>query len=191
MTTTNHPDNRQGQLHMAGEMLSFHYQDVSVQGMTVNLQPGRYLQTLADFERAFAENPVIEFYLEALALTGVAEILWLRSKDAQIEMGMEFKETLYNANRLWRHRRFYRRPTQFTGQLQVNGQYHPFQGENISADGMLLSIPSLTAPVLPGTAVQIDTDLLANPVAGIVCWSEVSERDGAVRIGLRYLAVST
>ncbi len=177
-----------GKLYLAGETLDFISHDISIQGLSITVTPGHYLQSIADFESAFAENPLVELFIKDLSLTGVAEILWLRTEQNDIVMGLEFKEIMYNADRLWRRRRFYRRPTKFYGQLHANAQNYEFKGENLSSDGMMVVISGQHPELNVGTALTVNADIITGQAMATLCWFKFDDINNQTILGLRYIS---
>ena len=97
-----------GQLYVAGELLDFISYDVSVNGILVEIIPGSLLIDINDFEALLKEDNSAEIYVKDLMLTGKIEIAWVKLDKGNILLGMEFRNVMPNAVKLWRKCRYYR-----------------------------------------------------------------------------------
>lgn len=176
-----------GQLHLAGETLDFISLDVSVNGILIEVMPGRMLSRYADFEAYMKENSIAEIFVKDLMLTGEVEIIWLREEDGKILMGMEFHDVMYNADRLWLKRQFYRKEQLFSGYLLIDEKRIDFEGKNVSMDGLMIHLPVKTEALVENAVVNLFSDVLSIKALAKICWIKEEPEIKSVYIGLRYL----
>ncbi|WP_404355753.1 PilZ domain-containing protein [Methylotuvimicrobium sp. KM1] len=179
-----------GKLHLAGETLDFISHDVSVNGILIEIVPGRLLSTFSDFESFINENSAAEIFVKDLMLTGEVEIIWVKEKDNNILMGLEFKHVIYNADRLWLKRQYYRKKQSFVGFLMLKNKRVEFEGKNISVDGLMIYVKDPDKDLLPNVVVSLYSESLQMKGMAKICWiqhEQEPEKNGAL-IGLRYLS---
>ncbi|WP_431066431.1 PilZ domain-containing protein [Methylotuvimicrobium sp.] len=179
-----------GKLHLAGETLDFISHDVSVNGILIEIVPGRLLSTFSDFESFINENSAAEIFVKDLMLTGEVEIIWVKEKDNNILMGLEFKHVIYNADRLWLKRQYYRKKQSFVGFLMLKNKRVEFEGKNISVDGLMIYVKDPDKDLLPNVVVSLYSESLQMKGMAKICWiqhEQEQEKSGAL-IGLRYLS---
>ncbi|PKM11958.1 MAG: PilZ domain-containing protein [Gammaproteobacteria bacterium HGW-Gammaproteobacteria-3] len=178
-----------GQLYMAGETLEFISHDVSVQGISIEVVPGRLLAEYADFETYIKENRVVEIFVKELMLTGEAEVIWLRQEQGAIMMGLEFHDTIYNADRLWLKRQFYRKERSFSGFLLTKNKRFEFEGKNISVDGAMIFLKELDASLVENSIIRLysDSESFSIKATAKICWITEETAPEGFYLGLRYL----
>ena len=179
--------NSSGQLYIAGELLDFISYDISVKGILVEIVPGSLLTEISDFETLLKEDNVAEIYVKDLMLTGEAEIAWVRQDKGRILLGLEFKDVMSNATKLWRKRRYYRSKRKFYGYLIAGDQRVDFEGNNISSEGLEIKLDQINSLLEPGCMVKLVVDDLNVKGVGKIIWVNASD-DGVCVLGLRYLA---
>ncbi|MGR9114341.1 MAG: PilZ domain-containing protein [Gammaproteobacteria bacterium] len=177
-----------GQLHMAGETLDFISHDVSVKGISIEVVPGRLLSEYADFEAYIKENTFAEIFVKDLMLTGEVEVTWLRDEQGKIMMGLEFHDVIYNADRLWLKRQFYRKEQLFAGFLMIKNKKIPFEGKNVSIDGLMICIKELDEDLSKNTVVKLYSDSLKIKALAKICWIREETEPKSYFLGLRYLS---
>ena len=179
--------NSSGQLYVAGELLDFIGYDVSVKGILVEIVPGSLLAEISDFEALINENNSAEIYVKDLMLTGVTDIIWAKLENGKIMLGLEFRDVMYNAEKLWRKRQSYRSKNKYIGYLIVEEDHIDFHGLNLSVDGMAIEVNQKNTTFEPGQVIQ----LWANGLLGIkamakIVWVNNSDPESCT-LGLRYL----
>ena len=179
--------NSSGQLYVAGELLDFISYDISVKGILVEIVPGSLLTEISDFEILLKEDNIAEIYVKDLMLTGEAEIAWVRQDKGRILLGLEFKDVMSNATKLWRKRRYYRSKRKFYGYLIADGQRINFEGNNISSEGLEIKLDQIHSVLKPGCLVKLDVDELDIKGVGKIIWVNVADDETCV-LGLRYFA---
>ena len=177
-----------GQLYMAGETLEFISHDVSVKGVSIEVIPGKLLAEFADFETYAKENTTAEIFVKDLMLTGEVELIWLRQVDGKIMMGFEFHDVMYNADRIWLKRQFYRKECLFTGYLVLKNGRIEFEGKNVSVDGLMIHIDKLHETLHQNSVVKLYCESLKIKALAKVCWIKEDVDDKGCFLGLRYLA---
>lgn len=180
--------NSSGQLHMAGETLNFISHDVSVKGISIEVVPGRLLSDYADFEACVKENTLAEIFVKDLMLTGGVEVIWLRHEQGKILMGLEFRDVIHNADRLWLKRQFYRKEQLFSGFLLLKNRKIEFEGKNVSVDGLMIYLDELDESLAQNSVVRLYSESLKIKALAKICW--IREEAGAkgFYLGLRYLS---
>lgn len=185
-----------GQLYAAGELLSFIGYNISVKGMSVEIVPGNFLSDIEDFEGLIKENASVEIFVKDLMLTGEAEIIWVKNEEGSVHLGLEFKNVIYNAEKLWHKRRYFRKSKKASGLLIADEQKFAFESINISVDGMMIHLTPPeedTAVAKPtdahfhvGFVVKIISQALNIKAVAKIAWID-SETN--TTMGLRYLTV--
>ncbi|GAB4278104.1 MAG: hypothetical protein Kow0065_24470 [Methylomicrobium sp.] len=176
-----------GKLHFAGETLDFIGHDVSVNGILVEVKPGKLLTTFKDFESCVNENSSAEIFVQDLMLTGEVEIIWVRQKEGKILMGMAFRHVIYNADRLWLKRQYYRKKQSFEGFLEFDDQRIEFEGKDISMDGLMVYVQHPHENLRANTIVSLYSEPLQLKATAKICWVQHESEDGGALLGLRYL----
>ncbi len=179
--------NSSGQLYIAGELLDFISYDISVKGILVEIVPGSLLAEIHDFEALLKEDSFAEVYVKDLMLTGETEIAWVRQDKEKILLGLEFKDVMSNATKLWRKRRCYRSKRTFYGYLIVDDQRINFEGRNISSEGLEIKLDQVYGELRPGCMVKLEINDLNVKGVGKVIWINATDDENCV-LGLRYLA---
>lgn len=177
-----------GQLYVAGELLDFISYDVSVKGILVEIIPGSLLTEVSDFEALVKEDNLVEIYVKDLMLTGEAEIAWVKQDGEKILLGLEFRDVMSNAMKLWRKRRYYRSKRKFSGYLIIDDQRIDFEGNNVSTDGLELKLEQINSGLKPGCVVKLMVNGLDVKGIGKVVWINAVGEDACV-LGLRYLTI--
>lgn len=180
--------NSSGQLYVAGETLDFIGYDVSVKGILIEIVPSLLLAEIDDFEALLKENNSAEIFVKDLMLTGEADIAWAKKENGKIMLGLEFKDVMYNAEKLWRKRSSYRRVDEFTGYLISEDKRIEFLGINLSVDGMAFKLEQQDCDLKPGDVIKLQiNDIEIKGVAKIV-WVKNNVEEACV-LGLRYLTI--
>lgn len=129
-----------GQLYVAGELLNFTGYANSVHSFIAKITPGAFLSDYQDFEQLLKENANAEIFIKDLMLTGDVEITQLAIESGAIVLTLEFRDVIYNAEKLWHKRRFYRKSKQASGVMIVEGQQLVFNTIDVSAGGLMLHL---------------------------------------------------
>ncbi|MCK5189020.1 MAG: PilZ domain-containing protein [Methylococcales bacterium] len=177
-----------GQLFIAGELLNFSSYDVSVKGILVSIMPGSLLVEFSDFEELLKENNSAEIYVKDLMLTGETDIAWAKMDNGKIMLGLEFRDVIYNAEKLWRKRRYYRSKRKFSGYLIADDKRLNFQGINVSVDGLSLQLDQIDSTLKPGYVVKLMVNGLDVKGLGKIVWINTLADESCV-LGLRYLTI--
>ena len=180
--------NSAGQLFIAGELLNFISYDVSVKGILVEILPGSLLTEINDFEALLIEDNLAEIYVKDLKLTGETEIVWVKQEKEKILLGLEFRDVMSNATKMWRKRRYYRSNREFSGYLMIDEKRIDFEGNNVSTDGMGLKLDQINSALKPGCVVKLMINGLDVKGIGKVVWMSAVGEDACI-LGLRYLTV--
>ncbi len=178
-----------GQIYIAGELLNFIGYDISVKGIQVEILPGIYLSEAEDFENLLKENATAEIFVKDLMLTGEVDVVWVNSSQDGIMLGLEFRDVIYNAEKLWHKRRYYRKCKNGIGSLIHNDDNRKtsFESINVSTDGIMVYLIEPPAfEIYVGVVVKILLlDLNIQAVAK-VAWMDSQAK---TTMGLRYLQV--
>ncbi len=180
--------NSSGQLYIAGELLDFISLDVSVAGVFIELEQGIFLTDIGDFEALLKENNSAEIFIKDLMLTGVVEIVRIRTEKGKVRLGIEFRNVKYNADKLWRTRQCYRSKKQFTGYFISEDTQTDFQGINISLDGLAVEMEQKNIGFKTGDVIKLFLNEL--DVKGIARIVWINHIDGQhCALGLRYFEI--
>jgi len=177
-----------GQLYFGGEALDFISHDVSVKGISIEVLPGLLLSSFADFEACLAETSNAEIFVKDLMLTGEAEIIWLRQENGKTLMGLEFKDVIYNAEKIWLKRQYYRKQQQFSGYMSLKNKRIEFEGKNVSVDGLMIYLVQGDESLIPGVVVKLFSEGLNIRALAKVCWVKSEISGQGQLMGLRYLS---
>jgi hypothetical protein len=180
--------NSSGQLFIAGELLDFISYDISVKGILVEIQPGSLLAEINDFEALLKEDNLAEIYVKDLMLTGETEIVWVKQDKEKILLGLEFRDEMSSATKMWRKRRYYRSNREFSGYLMIDEKRIDFEGNNVSTDGMGLKLDQINSALKPGCVVKLMVNGLDVKGIGKIVWVSTVGEDTCI-LGLRYLTV--
>lgn len=183
-----------GQMFAAGELLNFTGYDISVKGIVAEMVPGAFLTDYEDFDRLIKESPIVQIFVKDLMLTGEAEIVWLNvESDGGILLGLEFRDVIYNAEKLWHKRRYFRKSKKAPGILIADEVKFPFESINISVDGIMICLTedaekaiAVEPPFSTGYVVKIISQELNVRALAKIAWID---RDTHTTMGLRYLQV--
>ena len=174
-----------GQIYIAGELLEFESYNISVAGICVEVVPGEFLTEISDFEALLKETSLAEIYVKDLMLTGEVEIVWVNQEKESIQLGLEFKDVNYNADKLWLVRRFYRSKKAFTGHLITSEKNIEFQGRDISTDGLSLQFESGNTTFKSGELIKLIVNEYDIKGIGKIVWVDSKDEKHTI-MGLRY-----
>ena len=180
--------NSSGQLYVSGELLDFVSYDVSVKGILIEIIPGNLLAEIADFQALIKENNAAEIYVKDLMLTGEVDLVWAKFENEKIMLGLEFRDVMYNAEKLWRKRSYFRARKQNSGYLIVDDRKIDFQGINVSTDGLAIQVQQVDAALKPGHIVKLMLNGLDVKGLGKIVWVKTYADEQSV-LGLRYLTI--
>ncbi|NOT84344.1 MAG: PilZ domain-containing protein [Methylococcaceae bacterium] len=178
-----------GQLYMAGELLNFIGYDISVKGIQVEILPGTFLSEAEDFEKVIRENATAEIFVKDLMLTGEVHVAWVNKSEDGIMLGLEFRDVIYNAEKLWHKRRYYRKHKKAIGTIIHNDDSLriAFESINVSTDGIMVYLKeSASHDLYTGVVVKILSLELDIKAVAKVAWIDSKTR---TTLGLRYLQV--
>lgn len=176
----------EGFLYVGGEVLKLGCYDVSLKGAMIEVEPGELLSGIAEFESLLAEDRRAEIFVEALSLAGEVDIVWVKRERNRIMMGLEFRDVVHNAQKLWRRRRGYRKSESFEVDLFVDKDRYTAEGINRSTEGMCLRIQG-PASVKIGAPVKLQVNQLGFSALGKVVW--VESNDLACRFGVQLVII--
>ena len=180
--------NSSGQIYLGGVDLEFTGSDISVKGMRIELEPGGLIADINDVNALIKEITVAEIYVSELMLTGEVEIVWVNSEKNKIIMGLEFRDVIYNAKKMWRKRKYYRKQVKEFGHLIVNDNIIDFECRDISIDGMRLYVKNREG-LSAGHVVKVVSEALAIKAMAKIIWlNEETDGQGAM-LGLRYFTI--
>lgn len=180
--------NSPGQIYLSGELLNFTSYDVSAAGILVEIMPGSILADIKDFEALLMENKIAEIYVKDLMLTGEADIAWAKWEDNKIKLGLEFRNVMNNAEKLWRKRRYYRSSANFSGYSIVDDNRLDYQGVDLSVDGIAIKLAQSVSSLNQGNIIKLIIHGRETKVLGKIIWLTTSAYDSCV-LGLRYLSI--
>lgn len=178
-----------GQLYIAGELLNFIGYDISVKGIQVEILPGTFLSDAEDFEKLLKENATAEIFVKDLMLTGEVDVVWVNSSQDGIMLGLEFRDVMYNAEKLWHKRRYYRKYRKATGAIIHNDDNRKtaFESINVSTDGIMIYLTEPSSFELSvGLVVKILSLELDIQAVAKIAWIDSKTK---TTMGLRYLQV--
>jgi len=177
-----------GSIYLGGEKLHFKGYDISVRGMQIELTQGTLVQNVSDVAQIIESNSTAEIYVDELRLTGEVELIWVRDDEDKILIGLEFRDVMHNAEKLWRKRRYYRKNLVKTGVLIIKDREMDFECKNFSVEGLCLRVTSHedTKILARDNAKVISEQLSLDALAKIV-WVNRNEDDELITLGLRYL----
>ncbi len=179
--------NAEGQLFIGGEILKLNCYDVSLKGAMVELNPGDLLISIEDFEALLAEDRHADIFVEELKLAGAVYIVWVKRERNRIMMGMEFRDVVHNAYKLWRKREGYRKTSGFSAELFIDKQRFVAEGINRSTDGMCLKLAGNHPTVKVGAPVKVLVAELDLSALGKVVWVESNELE--TKLGLQLVFI--
>lgn len=168
--------------------MDFTSYDVSVKGMRIELMPGGLITNADDIIDLMKETTVAEIYVEELMMTGEVDITWVNTEDSKIVMGLEFREVIYNAYKLWRKRRFFRKKVEEKGRLIKDDQVMEFICNNFSVDGMQLSVED-ASQLQVHNLVQLVSEAWNVKAMAKIIWINKDENAAGATLGVRYLTV--
>ena len=180
-----------GSIYLGGEKLHFKGYDISVRGMQIELTQGTLVQNVSDVAQIIESNSTAEIYVDELRLTGEVELIWVREDEEKILIGLEFRDVMHNAEKLWRKRRFYRKKLVKTGSLILQDQEIDFECLDFSIDGMRLRVAEQNNEIVKaGAEAKIVSDQLGLEALAKIVWVNRNEDDEIIYSGLRYLEIN-
>ena len=179
--------NAEGQLYVGGETLQLNCYDVSLKGAMVEVTPGDLLATIQDFEVLLNEDRQAEIFVEELMLAGEVDIVWVKRERNRIMMGMEFRDVVHNAHKLWRKRRAYRKNEAFLAELLIDKERVHVEGINRSVEGMCLRLTGDHPALTLNAPIKVQVQELALNAIGKVVWAESNEL--STRFGLQLVTI--
>lgn len=180
--------NAVGWLNLGGETLHFNCYDVSVKGAMIDLQPGKLLTCVADFEALLLENDRAEIFVEELMLAGEVKIVWVRQERGRIMMGLVFEAVVHNAEKLWLKRRGYRKTEPFSAELFVDKDRLVVDGINRSTKGFCVKLAVKHPGVRINAPVKLQIKEFGLAALGKVVW--VSHVEDHTLVGLQMVAIN-
>ena len=180
-----------GSIYLGGEKLHFKGYDISVRGMQIELTQGTLVQSVSDVAQIIESNSTAEIYVDELRLTGEVELIWVREDEEKILIGLEFRDVMHNAEKLWRKRRFYRKKLVKTGSLILQDQEIDFECLDFSIDGMRLRVAEQNNEIVKaGAEAKIVSGQLGLEALAKIVWVNRNEDDEIIYSGLRYLEIN-
>lgn len=180
-----------GSIFLGGEKLDFKGYDISVRGMQIEVTPGVLVHSVSDVAQIIESNNIAEIFVEELGLTGDVELVWVRDEDGKIIMGLEFRDVMHNAGKMWRKRRSYRKKLQKFGSLFIQDHEIDFECLDFSVEGMRLRIVEPeNIKIQAGSDAKVISDKLNLEAIAKVIWVNRNEDDDAIYLGLRYLELN-
>ncbi len=180
-----------GSIYLGGEKLSFRGFDISVRGMQIELSPGTLVQNVSDVAQIIESNSSAEIYVDELRLTGEVELIWVREEKGKTLIGLEFRDVMHNAEKMWRKRRFYRKKLLKTGTLILQDQEIDFECLDFSVDGMRLRITGHeNQAIQTGASAKVISEKLDLEALAKIVWVERNEANEVIVLGLRYLEIN-
>ena len=177
-----------GSIYLGGEKLHFKGYDISVRGMQIELTQGTLVQNVSDVAQIIESNSTAEIYVDELRLTGEVELIWVRDDEDKILIGLEFRDVMHNAEKLWRKRRYYRKNLVKTGVLIIKDREMDFECKNFSVEGMCLRVTSHEdTKILEGDDAKVISEQLSLDALAKIVWVNRNEDDELISLGLRYL----
>ena len=167
--------------------MDFTSYDVSVKGMRIELIPSGLITQVDDVNALMKETTVAEIYVEELMMTGEVDITWVNTEDDKIIMGLEFRDVIYNANKLWRKRRYFRKTVKESGRLIIDDRVMEFQCTDFSVDGMQLYIINVDSLQVDNVVKLVSEERNVKALAKVI-WIN-AEAGGGAKLGLRYLKI--
>jgi len=134
------------------------------------------------------EISVAEIYVKELMLSGEVDIAWVDSEEGRIIMGLEFRDVIYNAHKLWRKRRFYRKAVNEKGRLIIDDAILDFTCRDLSADGMQLHLQNAET-VDAGFVVKLVYETRGIKALAKVIWKNSDTEGAGAVIGIRFLII--
>jgi hypothetical protein len=177
-----------GSIYLGGEKLHFKGYDISVRGMQIELTQGTLVQNVSDVAQIIESNSTAEIYVDELRLTGEVELIWVRDDEDKILIGLEFRDVMHNAEKLWRKRRYYRKNLVKTGVLIIKDREMDFECKNFSVEGLCLRVTSHEdTKILARDNAKVISEQLSLDALAKIAWVNRNEDDELITLGLRYL----
>ncbi|MEQ1528440.1 MAG: PilZ domain-containing protein [Methylococcales bacterium] len=178
-----------GQLYVAGETLAIVSYDVSVKGVLIEMIAGKLLASSYDVEELIKESLIAEIFVKDLMLSGIAHIVWARLNNGKLMVGLEFVDVQYNAQKLWRKRKYYRKKQSVSGFLINNDVHSEIATRDISVDGLMITIKSSDGYLDPGAVVKIVLAAMHMKAIAKILWIKKDDENAVIILGLRYLVI--
>ncbi len=180
-----------GSIYLGGEKLYFKGYDISVRGMQIELTQGTLVQNVSDVAQIIESNNTAEIYVDELRLTGEVELIWVREDNDKILIGLEFRDVMHNAEKMWRKRRFYRKKLVKTGSLILQDQEIDFECLDFSIDGMRIGVADQdNTKIQAGADARLISEQLGLEALAKIVWVNRSEEEDQLSLGLRYLEIN-
>jgi len=179
--------NAVGELNIGGETLRFNCYDVSVKGAMIELQRGKLLENLEDFEALLLEDDRAEIFVEELMLAGEVKVVWVREDRGRILMGLEFESVVHNAEKLWIKRRGYRKTEPFTAELYIGKDRLHVEGINRSVRGLCVKLTVQHPGIKPNAPVKLQINEFGMSALGKVIW--VNNQGDFTLVGLQIVEI--
>lgn len=179
-----------GLLYVAGETLSIVSYDVSVKGILIEMIAGNLLSSTRDVEEVIKESLIAEIFVKDLMLSGVAQIVWTKSRNGKLMVGLEFVDVQYNAKKLWRKRKYYRKKQVLSGILINNDRRSEIITVNISVDGLMVNIKNDDLHFEPGMVAKVMLPALNMKAVAKILWVKKDTENNTVTLGLRYFVLN-
>jgi len=178
-----------GQLYVAGETLSIISYDVSVKGVLIEMNAGSLLSSTTDIEELIKESLIAEIFVKDLMLSGVAQIVWTKATNGKLMVGLEFVDVQYNADKLWRKRKYYRKKQDISGILINNDIRCDITTVDMSVDGFMVKLTGNAGQLEKGIIVKLILAALNLKAVAKIIWIRKDVDNSEILMGLRYLEV--
>ncbi|MCQ8182376.1 PilZ domain-containing protein [Methylomonas sp. SURF-1] len=179
--------NAEGRLYVGGETLQINCYDVSLNGAMLEVMPGDLLTTIRDFEVMLEQSRRAEIFVAELQLAGEVDIVWVKRDRNRIMMGLEFRDVVHNAQKLWRKRRGYRKAEHFKAELFVDKERFTVDGVDRSVEGMCLKLAGSAPAIKLNAPVKVQCPELGLSALGKIVWFDSNEI--STRIGLQLVTI--
>jgi len=120
-------------------------------------------------------------------LAGEVDIVWVKRERNRIMMGLEFRDVVHNAHKLWRKRCGYRKLEAFKAELFIDKERFNVEGVNRSVQGMCLKLTGHHSCIKVNAPVKLLAAELGLSALGKVVWVESNEL--VTRLGLQLVIV--
>jgi hypothetical protein len=132
---------------------------------------------------------IAEIFVKDLMLSGVAQIVWTKATNGKLMVGLEFVDVQYNADKLWRKRKYYRKKQDVSGILINNDIRCDITTVDMSVDGFMVKLTGNAGQLEKGIIVKLILAALNLKAVAKIIWIRKDLDNSEILMGLRYLEV--
>ncbi len=130
----------QGLIYLVNQEMGISVRNLSITGMLAELDSNTTINGIEDVYAALKGSAAVDFYLPEMRLAGEAMVVRAEKIEELIYLAMEFRNLSFDVSNLLYKRKAYRKLLSSSGHITAKGETFLFLTQNVSVDGMMISL---------------------------------------------------